>query len=409
MKYMIIGGGCAGIEAAREIRRRDSEVKIIIIDDSGDSFIFRPALKEYLMGAIRKEELRGLPAGFFIDKRIEFLKGTVTSLDADKTLITVKENGKDTVKNYDKLLLAHGGRPNLPPYLGDRDLKNVFQFKSLGDAESIKSHLKTSKGRCMVIGGGVLGVETAELLSRMDHNVTLLSRSENLVFRGIPKRLRQRVRNLFEKNGVAILMCKMVTDIEISGDRLTGLVLDDGNLLEMDMLIACTGISPNLNLAAEAGLEISKGIHVDRTMRTSRENVFAAGDCVVLDWSSRKILRLWEPSRRMGRIAGANMTGANEVFDPYPSFYHTYLFDVPLGFFGDFDTPGEDYDRVTRKTDDGYRELVIKNNRLVGASFMGGRPSPPPFLHLMKSGKKIRGGFRQLLDDDFDIERLWYQ
>ena len=88
-----------------------------------------------------------------------------------------------------------------------------------------------------------------------------------------------------------------------------------------------------------------------------------------------------------------------------------YIFEnsgKPLGFFGDFDAVGEDYHRIIRKTDKEYRDLVIKNGSLVGASFMGGRPAPPPFVHLMRSGKKIPGGFNQLLDDDFDMERLWY-
>jgi len=143
-------------------------------------------------------------------------------------------------------------------------------------------------------------------------------------------------------------------------------------------------------------------------MRSSNEFIFAAGDCAVMEWSSRKTLRLWEPSRRMGRVAGANMAGGDENFDPFPSFYHTYLFGVPLGFFGDFDADEKKYDRVIKKTDDGYKEIVIENGRLVGASFMGGRPFPPAFIHLMKTGKKIPGGLEELLDDGFDLESLWY-
>ena len=408
MKYMIIGGGCAGIEAAREIRRRDNEGRITVIDDSNDFFLFRPSLKEYLTGDIRKEELHGLPPGFLIDNRIVFLNGKIGSLDLRNSIIIMEKNGRRSIKKYDKLLLAIGGKPNLPPYLTDHEFINVFRFKSLSDTEQIISYLETSKGHSIIIGGGVLGVETAEMLSRIGRKVTLLSRSENLVFKGIPSAIKTRVKKLFRNNGVEILTSKNVKDIKNVEDRLTALVLDDGTVLELDLVIACTGISPDLKLSAEAGLEISKGIHVDSSMQTSKKNIFAAGDCVVMDWSSRKTLRLWEPSRRMGRIAGANMAGGEENFDPSPSFYHTYLFDVPLGFFRNFDAQGEDYDRLIRKTDEGYRELVIKNDRLVGASFMGGRPFPAPFIHMMKSGKKIPGGFRQLLDDDFDLERLWY-
>jgi len=408
VRYLIVGGGCAGVEAAREIRRRDKDGKITIINDSSEFFIFRPALKEYLMDEILKDELRVLPAGFFIDNRIEFVHGKIVSVDAEKNEIVMEINSNKIIRKYDRLLLALGGKPILPPYLAGHKFTNVFQFKSLSDTERIKSSLRSSDGECIIVGGGVLGVETAEMLARLGRKVTLLSRSENLVFKGIPSGLKTRVKKLFEKNGVEILTSKNVTDIKRSKDRLSGLVLDNGKVLNLDILIACTGISPDLKLAEDAALEISKGIHVDRSMRSSNEFIFAAGDCAVMEWSSRKTLRLWEPSRRMGRVAGANMAGGDENFDPFPSFYHTYLFGVPLGFFGDFDADEKKYDRVIKKTDDGYKEIVIENGRLVGASFMGGRPFPPAFIHLMKTGKKIPGGLEELLDDGFDLESLWY-
>ncbi len=409
MRYIIIGGGCAGIEAAREIRRRDNVGKITVVDDSDEFFIFRPALKEYLMGDIRKEELRGLPRDFFRNNRIDFVNGIVSSLDTEKKEIMVKVNGKNTIKKYENLLLATGGKPIYPPYLAGTDFPNVFTFKTLLDTELIKSYLQDSDGRCIVIGGGVLGVETAELLARMGRKVTLVSRSDNLVFKGIPAGVKNGVKELFRKKGIDILTNMKVVDIEVKEDRIKGLVFQNGKSLEFDLLIACTGISPDLQLAADADIEVSKGIHVGRSMQTSKENIFAAGDCAYMNWNSRNTLRLWEPARRMGRIAGANMAGGNENFDPVPSFYHTYLFGVPLGFFGDFDAYGEGYERLIRKTDDsGYGELVIGNGRLVGASFLGGRPFPPPFIHLMRSGKTIPGGFGQLLKDGFDMEGLWY-
>jgi len=98
----------------------------------------------------------------------------------------------------------------------------------------------------------------------------------------------------------------------------------------------------------------------------------------------------------------------DEHFRPVPSYFHTHLFHMPLGFFGNFDAPWEGHERVVKENEDGYRELMLKDDTLVSASFLGGRPEPVPFLHLLETGRAPPGGMTPLLDDDFDMESLWY-
>jgi len=415
MKYVIVGAGVAGVEAAREIRRRDSQGEITIIDamceDEHSGYVYRPALKEYLAGTVRREELGALPWGILENGNICLLHGKVRLVAAENdTLVFSRESGNGQEEmSFHRLLLAVGAEPRYPPYIGNaKRFSNVFAFRTLEDTVAIKAHLEARDGSCLVIGGGILGVETAELLAATGRSVTLLSRSENLVFHGIPGKLKAKVVSLLEKHGIMVLM-RAVVEQALSGDgRMRGLVLEGGRTMDFETVIVCTGVVPDPTLARSAGVEFSKGIHVDQGMRTTRKNIYAAGDCVFMPWAHRETLRLWGPCRQMGQVAGANMAGGDETFDPWPSYYHTMLFDIPLGFFGDYDASRGDHQRVVRETEEGYQELALKDGRLRGASFLGGRPWPPPFLHLMRTGRRPKGGYDQLLNDDFDLESLWY-
>ncbi len=419
MNYIIVGAGVAGVSAVSELWRcmpemdfeAWEEAKILMIDDSVDldhpGYIYRPALKEFLYGDITAEGLDTGPLGNFVD----FIHGHITDIDSEKRTLTLvsAEGGEEETLDYHKLLLATGARALLPPYLKGKNFRNVFPFRTRQQTEALKNWLSGHEGRCLVIGGGILGVETAEILWRMGHQVTLLSRSSNLLFKGIPEKLKEMTLELLREKGIEILMNQNVTGVQEGEDGLiTSLELEGGKLLEFDTVVPCTGVGPDLRLAETAGLEVSKGIHVDEEMKTSNEHIFAAGDCCYLPWAETKTLRVWEPCRRMGQVAGANMAGFDDVFDPWPRYFHTNLFDIPYGFFGRYDAAGPGISRKTRVTEDSYRELVLEDGAVVGASFMGGRPEPTPFLYFLRSGGNFPGDPKELLKDDFDFEQLWY-
>ena len=417
MNYLIIGAGITGLESALEVRRRDRAGRISILDSSweaeGKGCIFRPALKEFLAGKLQENQLSAFPPEIIKNGNFKFIQGRLLSIHPETWEIAFTKgtdgHGKEARMGYDRLLLATGARPRFPPFIKEAELfSNVFAFRGLHDTRKIREYVKKGDGEILVMGGGILGVETAEVLATMGLKVTLLARSKNLVFKGIPEQLREKVAVLFEKKGITLQRAKKVLDVITEDDRLTGLVLDSGETLTFQAAIVCTGVVLDSTLPGSAGLEHSRGIHVDQGMRTNREHIFAAGDVAFMPWSNRPTLWLWEPCRRMGRVAGANMAGGEERFQPVPSYFHTQLFDVPLGFFGSFDAPEEGYRRVVREDEDGYRELVLKDDTLVGASFLGGRPEPPPFLHLLETGRALPGDMARLLDDDFDMENLWY-
>lgn len=420
MRYVIIGAGITGVEAALEIRRRDAEGAISIVDKEneakGKGCIFRPALKEYLSGSVPEDDLSVYPENYLHDQGIEFIHANVSSIDSQTNTIEITpidQNDSPRTLPYDRLLIATGAVPNTPAFFShDPSPVNLFTFKTLKDASSVRSWIEHHRGTCLVVGGGILGMETAELLNAIGLKVILVTRSNNRLFAGIPETLKRKVIELFERKGIRSLLMGDVQEITIEDDRYSGLQLKNGDAILLDTMILCAGVKPSPILPEKAGLEFSRGIHVDDHMNTSDPNIFAAGDCAVMPWAGRasgpETLRLWEPSRRMGRIAGANIAGGDESYEPWPMYYHTHLFDMPLGFFGSFNAQEEGHERIITETDDGYRELVLKNGKIVGASFFGGRPFPPPFLRLMKLGKMADVDPKELLEDTFDQESLWY-
>ena len=413
MRYLIVGGGAAGVEAALEIRRRKPGEEIFIIDDQdearGSGHIFRPALKEFLSGAIEEDGLRALPQGELDKKGITIRQGRMLAIHREPRTIEMQaRDGIDDV-GYDRLLIATGAVPRVPDGFTDlRSKDNLFCFRTLEDARTIRSWIETHPGPCLVVGGGVLGLETAELLRIKGHDVTMLTRTPRRLFKGIPDGISDRIRSLFRSRGFRSLLIDEIAKIEADNGRITGISLKDGSSLPVETVILSAGVEPFQQAAEEAGITCSTGIHVDRNMRTSDGNIFAAGDCAFLPWSARKTLRIWEPCKRMGRVAGANMAGGNEAFDPDPGYFHSYLFGKSFGFFGFFDASEDAHHRIVSETEDSYRELVLKDGKIVGASFLGGRPFPPPFMRLMRTGEMNGLDPRDLLEDTFDQESLWY-
>jgi NADPH-dependent 2,4-dienoyl-CoA reductase/sulfur reductase-like enzyme len=425
MKYVIIGGGIAGVEAALEIRRRDRDGMITILDMEnearGKGCIYRPALKEFLSGSLSDSTLSVYPSGYLQERGITFLHAGVSSIDPSSStihFISIDQPNTTQAITYDSLLLATGAVPRTPDvFHHDPAPENQFYFKFLEDAVHIRGWLENHTGACCVVGSGVLGLETAELLTGMGHDVIMLTRSDNRLFRGIPDGLKSKLNDLFQRKGVRTHRFDEVREIPFREGRFTRLNLKDGTSIPIDTVILCAGVDVVRMLPVSAELDFSRGIHVDEHMRTSDQNIFAAGDCAFLPWApgqhGPETLRLWEPSRRMGKVAGANMAGGDETFDPWPMYYHTLLFDIPLGFFGSFDAPEEGHERIVRQTDDGYREIVLskENGRIMGASFLGGRPVPPPRIRIMKKmrdGEKLYLDPKLLLEDTFDQESLWY-
>ena len=328
VKYLLIGGGLASAEAAKQVRRVDAEGSIALVSDEALLPYNRPPLsKEYLRGEAT-EPLEFASAADYEELRVTTVLGSaVTSLDAAASTATL-DNGE--VYSYEQALLATGGAPVRLPVPG-ADLAGVYYLRDAGDAEAIGAAAKEAK-RAVVVGAGFIGLETAASLRQMGLDVTVIEMADAIWPRFADRNLAAHVQKLSEARGVEFLMSSPVEGFEGDGDRVSA-VLAGGTSVACDLAVVGVGIRPNTGLAEGAGLEVDDGIVVDEQMRSSVPNVFAAGDVANYPdpiFEKRRRVEHWGHAEYSGQVAGANMAGEEMRYDLL-TYVWSDIFDLQPG------------------------------------------------------------------------------
>ena len=262
---------------------------------------YRPALSDFLSTEIPDDKFYVYDDVWYEENQVEVRTSCrVSALDTAGKQV-VLENGEAVV--YDKLILATGARSNIPPFPG-ADKKGVFALRNLADAQLLKEGIQTSK-KAVVIGGGVLGLEAVEEMIAQGLEVAVVEFSPRIMPRQLDESSSLRLQDLMQDKGVKLYL-GLGTEEILGDDRVTGVKLNNGQVLEGDLILLSTGVKPNVELAREAGLQVDRGIMVDSSMRTGASNVFAAGDAAQV---GDRLIGLWPVSLEMGRVAGANAAG----------------------------------------------------------------------------------------------------
>lgn len=310
--YLIIGGGMTGAAAASGIREIDPDGAITLISAEQAPPYDRPPLSKKLWEGKRTIEQIAAPLPEDVELR---LGRRIVTLDADNRQ-AVDDLG--TVYTYDQLLLATGGAPRRLPFGGEA----VNYYRTLADYLSLRDDVARG-ARFVVIGGGFIGSEVAASLRKQGNRVTMVFPEGGITDRIFPPGMPAFVNDMFRERGVEVLNGESVTGIETDGNQAV-VVTGGGRRLPADRVVAGIGIIPAVELAREAGLEIDNGVVVDENLRTSRPEIFAAGDManypdLILDM--RRRVEHADAARAMGRAAGRNMAGAAEPYRYLPMFY----------------------------------------------------------------------------------------
>jgi len=326
--YLIIGGGMTGAAAARAIREIDPHGAIALISADHEPPYDRPPLSKKLWyGKTTVDDIFvDLPEGIDLH-----LGRRVTALDAGARLATDDTGAAHT---YDKLLLATGGTPRRLPFGGDA----VIYYRTLDDYRALRADAERGAS-FVVIGGGFIGSEVAASLRMQGNDVTIVFPDPGISHRIFPTHMAAWLNDYYREQGVTVLTGESVTGIEASADGAT-VITGNGTRLHADRVVAGIGIIPNVSLAESVGLAVDNGIVVDEALRTSRNEIFAAGDVasypdLVLD--TRRRVEHADAARAMGRAAGRNMAGAAEPYDYLPMFYSD-LFDLGYEAVGHLDS-----------------------------------------------------------------------
>jgi NADPH-dependent 2,4-dienoyl-CoA reductase/sulfur reductase-like enzyme len=282
MKFLIIGGDAAGMSAASKAKRNNEALEITVLEKTHD-VSYSACGMPYNIAVPGKaiEDLVVRQAQVFREKQgINLLTGhRVASIDpAGKRVAGITDQDEEFEFPYDKLLIASGGSPIVPDFPGF-DLPGVLSLKKLDDGRKIKAYMDTnSVKKVVIIGMGYIGLEMCDSLRARSLEVAMVKPDKNFI-PWMADELSDEVQKEVEGKGVKIHMGHSVQEIKMSEGGLA--VVCDGLTLDTDMVIVAIGITPNSDFAIQAGLEtsIKKAIAVDRTLKTSDENIYAAGDC----------------------------------------------------------------------------------------------------------------------------------
>ena len=416
MRHAIIGGGPAGLKAAEKIRERDPKAKIAIFSSEEERPYARYMLPELLSGDCVERSLYFQPADFFTENRIDLRAGEIVEeIDAKRARVSTA-SGEHA---YDRLLIATGGRPSLPRS-SLLNIKGVFVLRTLADARAIDAYLRNEEvRRAAVVGGGIVGLKVAYMLSRRGVDVSIVEQESRLLPRVLDSDSLPPISRLCWKNGFKLLLDERFREFltsEKSG-KVSHLVTYSGRSIRCRAAIMCPGVVPNVALAKEAGIKSSKkGIVVDERMRTSIENVFAAGDAAeTLNAATGKteIMPLWPNAVEEGRVAGENMVGRDSTFAGGVWQNSLDMFGLSVVTLGQ----GHAVEKMAKakvllspglSRGRGLR-LVFSGERLVGATLLGDTSNVRHYKRLIAERIPAWEHRKELLDGNFNPLRVELQ
>jgi NAD(P)H-nitrite reductase large subunit len=371
--YVIIGNSTAAIAAVESLRRTDPEGSLALISCEPQAAYCAPLITYVLAGKIPEERLNYRPADFYERERVDtFLGQAATAIDASAHTVSLADG---RALHYGKLLLACGGEPIVPPLPGV-DLEGVFTFTRYGDMLRVQEFLQAHEVKdAVVVGGGMIGVKTAEALPKLHLNTTVVELLPRILAQALDETGSVAAQRALEEHGARVLTSTGATALEGEGGLVSGVRLDNGELLPAQLVILAIGVRPNLQLAKTAGLQVNRGVLVDDRLRTSDPDIYAAGDVTeghdVLLGEARPVA-IWPGAYLQGEAAGINMAGGEAIYEGGVPMNSIQICGLPTISVGLTD-PARADEVLQYLSPDGqnYRRIFLREGRIIGAIFVG--------------------------------------
>lgn len=401
VEYVIIGNSAAAVGAVEGIRQRDNTGNITVISEEPYYAYSRPLISYLLAGTADDRKMAYRDAGFYEDNGVSLLLGVrAVSIDAVGKQV-ILSNGKMVA--YDKLLIATGGKPFVPPMKGG-DKKGIYTFIKRDDAEQLKSVAKCET-KAVVIGGGLIGLKAAEGLVKCGVDVTVVELADRILSTILDEQAAAIVQDVLEKHGINVILNDTVTEV-IGDDGVSGVILKSGQSIECDMVITAIGVRPNTDVVANTDISVNRGIKTDDHMCTNIEDVYAAGDVAEaydIVYEDQRVTPIWPNAYMQGEIAGRNMAGDDTVFDSGFARNSIAFFGLPMITAGIIKPVGGDYEAVSTVQPEKmvYKKAVFKGNRLVGFIRLTDIDRAGILTGLIKDKVDISPFKDKLLDKDF--------
>lgn len=367
LRVVVVGNGAAGHHAAQAARRAAPDASVRLLAGEPHPFYNRLGLTMFVAGNVPRERLFLANADTYRELRVEtHLGDPVVALRTDPLEVATRSGERFAC---DRVVLCTGAHAFVPPIRGS-DLPGVVVLRSLDDADHLVGAASTA-GRAVVIGGGLLGLETAfGLHKRGVASVTVLETAPRLM----PRQLDGVAATLFQRRvealGLGVRADAKVEAIESGETAPLRVRLADGADFPADLVVIAAGIVPETGLAKAAGLDVRRGVLVDERMRTSHPAIWAAGDCAE---RGGVVHGLWPVAMSMGMVAGANAAGGDETLAPPADATFLKVLGIPVFSVGAAADPPASAESLAVLDEEkgAYRKLVLQDDRVIGGILVG--------------------------------------
>jgi nitrite reductase (NADH) large subunit len=398
MKYLIAGGWAAGTTAAQHLRKLDLSSEITVVDAESVAYYPRPDLIEYLAGRKSKDQLIVHGATWYGENRITLISGRrIMHVHAIEHEVTLDDG---TAISYDKLLLANGASPFVPPLPG-ADQVGVFTLRTLDDADALLARI-VPDANVVVVGGGLLGLEAARALAERGMRPSVIEFASRLLPNQLDERSAEMLVEHLQGLGVTALLSAESQQI-LSGEHGTaGVLLKDGRLAQGEFVLFSTGVRPNVTVAREADIATGRGVQVDDSMQTSAPDVYAAGDVVE---HRGRVYGIIPPCLEQARVAAQNMVSpgtATYEGSIMSSSLKTCGIDVLS--MGNINPTQEQHVQVIQAQGrQAYRKIVLENGIIVGIILYGTTNGAHQLQQALRSHTDLTAFQDRLTDLDWDF------
>jgi NAD(P)H-nitrite reductase large subunit len=430
MRVIIIGNSATAVGAVESIRQYDQSVEILIFSEEPHGIYSRPLLDHFLAGEIDQKRVLYRTGDFYTKHNVQPILGTrVTAIAPEAHTITAEslgQAGAPKLYHYDKLLIATGGVPIVPPVPG-MDTPGVYTFTRYDEVKRIHDDIAAGLvERAVVVGGGMIGLKATDALMKRGVRVTLLELAPRILIAAMDETGSRLLAEMLTTSGVQVLTENTVSEIGTCDGRIAQVTLRDGQVIPCQMLVFGIGVRPNASLAQAAGLQVNRGVVVDEYMRATRAaqpgaplgaipeaalDIYAAGDVaeaydLVVDMN--RTVAIWPNAYRQGAIAGAHMVGVERPDAGGVAMNSVEVCGVTGMSIGNGNVDGDGYDVLADLDERArrYKRLVIQGDHLVGAILIGNVSRAGIYTGLIRNKVDISGVRHALLSEHLGLLSL---
>jgi 3-phenylpropionate/trans-cinnamate dioxygenase ferredoxin reductase component len=402
--FLLVGGGFASAHCADELRKRGADGSVLLVGREPELPYERPPLsKEYMRGEAERPDVHVHPESWYEENGVELLTGrNVMSLDPQGR--TAKLQGGEEVR-FEKALLATGANVNILRVEGAEN-EGIHYLRAFGNADAIREDAAKAE-HVVLIGGSYIGTEVAASLTAKGAKCTIVMMEDVALSRSFGEEVGRFFQDVLESHGVEVLGGETLRAFEGDG-RVKAVITESGRQIECDTVVIGAGVRPDTMLAERAGLDVDNGVVCDRTLQTSAEGIYAAGDVCSYDsvvHGRRLRIEHWDVALQQGQAAAANMLGDGKDYDVVPYFFSDLADWSSMEYVG----PAEDWDEIVWRgeRDSGeFSAWYLKDGKVAGCISVERSEDLARARELLAEGSDVSADRDKIADPDTDLSEI---